>query len=272
MKILIISNTNIEEVNEDFIIAKSFEKDGHIVKIANANYDESLDDCYDVFIKRNAYYEDEKLDLLVYKLTERLKSKNKILINFNGKYDNNGKKYLARLYEKDLPVISTVDNISDIGKLPNSKLYVLKKENSYDGIGQEIITKCEIEKKFKKGFVLQPKIDFEKEVQFYFVNKAFCYALEFSPSKVPVYPDAKKYLYTKDELSLAQDFANLNSDFVGVQRLDFLKTLEGKLLLIEIEDSSPYLDLEELDENDLNNFLNEYKNMVYNYVRKLDQI
>lgn len=270
MRILIISNTNIEEVNEDFIIAKSFKEDGHFVKIVNVNYDEELDDLYDVFIKRNAYYENKKLDLLVDKLTERLKSKNKILINFNGKYDANGKKYLARLYEKGLPVIPTIDNISNFSKLPKTNKYVLKKEDSYDGNGQEIIVKEEIEKKFKTGFILQPKIEFEKEAQFYFVNKTFCYALEFFPSKVPVYPDAKKYLYTKDELSLAQDFANLNGDFIGVQRIDFLKTLEGKLLLIEIEDSSPYLDLEELGHDDLNNFLKKFKNMVYNYVRELD--
>lgn len=270
MRILIISNTDIEEVNEDFIIAKSFEEDGCFVKIVNVDYDEALDDCYDVFIKRNAYYEDEELDLLVDKLSERLKLKNKILINFNGKYDSNGKKYLARLYEKGLSVIPSIDNIANLDKLPETNEYVLKKEDGYDGIGQQIITKEEIEKKFKPGFILQPKIEFEKEVQFYFVNKIFCYALEFYPSKVPVYPDAKKYEYTNEELCLAQRFANLNSNFIGIQRLDFLKRLDGELLLIEIEDSSPYLDLEELEKSDLDKFLKEYKNMIYTYIKKLD--
>lgn len=63
-----------------------------------------------------------------------------------------------------------------------------------------------------------------------------------------------------------QDFANLcNDKFVGVQRIDFLKTKEGDLLLLEIGDSSPYLNLNSLDEKVRNIFLKNYKNMVYKY-------
>lgn len=69
MKILIISNTNQEEVAEDLIIADFFKEDGHDVKIVKADYDENLDNFYDVFIKRNAYYKNnKKLDMLVDKL------------------------------------------------------------------------------------------------------------------------------------------------------------------------------------------------------------
>ena len=67
---------------------------------------------------------------------------------------------------------------------------------------------------------------------------------------------------------LAQSFANLNNDFVGIQRIDFLKDKNDELLLIEIEDASPYLDLDCLSESDLNNFLKKYKSMVYEYAKK----
>ncbi len=266
MKILIISNLNQEEIEEDLTIANSFKMDGHEVRVVNANYDECLDNEYDVFIKRNAYYKNnKKLDMFVDELRKRLLNKNKIMINFNGRFDNNGKNYLVELYNRGYQVIPTISNVDDINKLSKSDKYIIKPIYGYDGIGQKTLDYKETMKSFKNGYVIQPKVEFEKEVQFYFVNNIFCYALEFVPSKVPIYPDANNYDYSKEELELAKLFANLNKGFIGVQRIDFLKTIDGKLLLIEIEDSSPYLDLDMLPKNILDTFLSKYKNMVYEY-------
>jgi len=266
LKILIISNTNQEEVEEDLLIANSFRRDGHEVSVVDSDYDDSLDNYYDVFIKRNAYYKNNKsLDIFVDELRKRLLNKNKIMINFNGKFDTNGKYYLVDLYNRGYPVIPTVSNIADVNNLPKSDKYIIKPLNSYDGIGQKKLTFKELNDNFEKGHAIQPEIRFEKEVQFYFVNNIFCYALEFVPSKVPIYPDANNYDYREDELELAKSFANLNKGFIGVQRIDFLKTIDGKLFLIEIEDSSPYLDLDMLTKDKLETFLAVYKNMVYKY-------
>lgn len=49
-------------------------------------------------------------------------------------------------------------------------------------------------------YILQPKLELEKEVKFYFINRKFCYTLEFIPSKVLIYLDAKYYKYTDKEL------------------------------------------------------------------------
>ena len=94
------------------------------------------------------------------------------------------------------------------------------------------------------------------------------YALEFKPSKVPVYPGAIKYNYNEKEKQIAQKFANLNKQLVGIQRVDFIKLYNNELKLLEIEDAAPYLDLDELELEERTKFLSNYKNMVYGYYKK----
>ncbi len=55
---------------------------------------------------------------------------------------------------------------------------------------------------------------------------------------------------------------------IGIQRIDFLKTYNDELLLIEIEDSSPYLDLDMLDKKTLNRFLDNYYKMIMETLEK----
>ena len=58
MKILIITNLENECSIEDIWIANSFINDGHTVKLVNKYYDKSLEDEYDIFIKRYSWIED----------------------------------------------------------------------------------------------------------------------------------------------------------------------------------------------------------------------
>ena len=51
--ILILSNKKNKEVEEDKYIAKSFCEDGNKVDILWVDFDESLDEKYDVIIRRN---------------------------------------------------------------------------------------------------------------------------------------------------------------------------------------------------------------------------
>lgn len=106
---------------------------------------------------------------------------------------------------------------------------------------------------------------FISEVQFYFIGTKFEYALEFKPTKIPIYPDAVPYIYSQEELEIAMSFAKLNKGLNGIQRIDFIKLEDGKLLLLEIEDSSPYLDLDGVSMETRNKFLEDYKDMVYEY-------
>lgn len=272
MKILIISNTSNEEIEEDIWIAEALAEDSNKVAIVNMNYPEELDNIYDVFIRRNTWYSDESKVSSYYRqsneLSKRLKNKNLCLINFNGEFDGKGKRYLCDLYDKNYPVVPTVDGISKINKLTQSDYYILKPINSYDGVGQIKLEKEKIKQKFNEDYIIQPFLNFVSEVQFYFIGTKFEYALEFKPSKVPVYPDAEIYSYTQEELEIAKSFAELNKDLCGIQRIDFMKLSDGKLLLLEIEDTAPYLDLDRVSKEQRNKFLEDYKNMVYDTYKK----
>ncbi len=255
MKILLLTNLKNEESKEDIWIADILKKDGNIVDISWIDYDEKLDEEYDVFIKRNIWLSDNhnyeeilKYEEMANKLNNRLRCKNKKLINFNGKFDEQGKDYLVKLFNRGYEVIPSINKKEDINKFAETEKYLLKPKIGYDGMEQKVITKREIEEVDFNKYILQPLMDFQSEVQFYFLNNELQYALEFKPSKVPVYPDAIKYNYNEKEKQIAQKFANLNKQLIGIQRVDFIKLYNNELKLLEIEDAAPYLDLDELKE------------------------
>lgn len=273
MNILIISNFDDDEKLEDIWISRAFQKDGHKVAIVDKNYDERLEDIFDVFIRRNTW--DSKASIENISKTsgfeKRIIEKNLPRINFDGKYDgnDNGKEYLVRLFEKGYKVIPSIDNLNNLHLLNYPEKYMLKLKNSYDGIGQKILNTNDVNEKFNEKYIIQPLMEFVSEVQFYYIKDKFQYALEFIPSKVPVYPDAIEYVYNESELKIANEFAKLNDDYYGIQRIDFIKLKDGTLLLTEIEDIAPYLDLDCVNENIRNKFIEDYKNMVYEYMKLL---
>lgn len=275
MKILLLTNLKNEEAKEDKWIADILKKDENIVDISWIDYDECLDNEYDIFIKRNIWLSDDhnygeilKYEESANRLNNRLIAKNRKLINFNGNFDKQGKEYLVDLFNKGYEVIPSINKKEDINKIPKTEKYLLKPKIGYDGIEQHVITKKEIEKVDFNKYIIQPLMKFQSEVQFYFLNNELQYVLEFKPSKVPIYPDAIKYNYNKKEKLIAQKFADLNKQLVGIQRIDFIKLYNGDIKLLEIEDAAPYLDLDQLELAERKKFLNNYKNMVYDYYKK----
>ena len=271
MKILLVTDIDNPGLKEDCMIARSFINDGHKVTIARQDYDEKLDDMFDLIIIRNIWhldndnYEEHKQNII--SLIKRLKEKSVPTINLNGIFDTQGKLYLEDLYKKGYPVIPSSTNIQDFLKYNDNASFLLKPLDGYDGYG--IIEKEKRSITNDDNYLIQPKIGFSKEIEFYFLNKEFQYVLEFVPSKKPVYPIPNLYSYTEEELKIAQSFANqCGDDFCGVQRIDFLKT-DNELLLLEIGDSAPYLNLSSLDDETRNKFINNYKKMVYDYYDKI---
>lgn len=59
-KILILSNQSNDEFIEDIYLATSFREDGHLVTMAWVDYDENLDDRFDIIIRRNTWVEDKE--------------------------------------------------------------------------------------------------------------------------------------------------------------------------------------------------------------------
>ena len=268
MKILMITNLLNECSIEDRWIAQSFEEDGHIVTLTNKFYDSTLDNEYDIFIKRYSWIED--IDDFEVGANEsdyetRILSKNLPRINFDGKFDNQGKGYLAKLYSQGYSIVPTIDITQNIDLLGYHEKYLIKPINGYAGFGIIECNKGDISKYWTKDYVIQPKLQFDSEVQFYFIGSQFQFAQIFIPKKILSHENALFYYPSSEEIALATSFAKLNGDnFNGVQRIDFLK-IGNILLLSELEDDSPYMAIEALPDDKKLEFINNYKQMVYKY-------
>lgn len=270
-KILILSNLNIDEHLEDIYLKKRFEKDGNIVDFRWIDYDSNLDDYYDLIIRRDTWIEETK-DMEYYKqlnqkLINRLKN-NKRVINLIG-LDGNGKNYLKDLYYKNMKVIPTTDILQDALKWDTDN-YVLKLKDSFgSGLGKLFVKREELVSRFNDKFLVQPKLKFKSEVQVYFINNKLMYAYEYTPSKYPNYPTPRLIKLTQEEEKLAEEFSNVSDIKIGMKRVDFLRLEDNSLLLLEIEDNSPHMNIEELDEKTRIEVLDYYVNGIYQYISTL---
>lgn len=268
--ILILSNPNDIYAKEDEILADSFRKDGNNVAIEWLDYDESLDNTFDVVLKRDTWAIEEQ-DIPKYEkynnlLKERIKNKPIKKVNFY-EVGCNGKKYLIDYYIKGLPVIPSFDNLKQAKDLKNIEEYILKPLNSFgSAFGQKSVNKEDLEKEFKAGLMIQPKIKFKSEVQCYFVENELLYTFEFNPSKYPDYPEPTIIELTKEEKELVYKFVNETNIKVGFQRIDFLRLEDGRLLLLEIEANATFMDLVFLEEELRNQVIEKYKQSVYKYL------
>lgn len=276
MKILILSNFDDDYKIEDLFIARAFEKDGHEVTITTINYSEELEEIYDIIIRRNTWFDDEKkvewYQQLMHKIANRIKEKEKLSINFNGIFDTNNKNYLVDLYNDGYKVIPTIKPNDNFEILPNAPFYLLKPLDSYDGIGQIKVAKEEIKKYLNNPeysqYIIQPYIEKISEIEFHFVKDKLEYALRYMPNKLDDNAIVEEYNYSNMKADMATTFAKLNPSFIGAQRIDFLETTNEDLLLLEIEDAAPFLSLQYINEEKRKQFIDDYKEMVYTYYKK----
>lgn len=197
---------------------------------------------------------------------EKIKRSNLNTYNsFDGKGDMNGKDYLIELTNLGYPVISTVDSINNINKLPKVDKYVVKPKDGADSIGMEFVTKEELYEKVPKddfNTLIQPAINFEYEVSFYYIDKEFQYAL-YAPDKSKRWK-LKEYEATTADLEFAMKFVEWNNIDHGIQRIDACRDEEGNLLLVELEDLNPYLSVLELSNQLQNKFIESLKKSIEN--------
>lgn len=200
------------------------------------------------------------------KFREKIKANNlKTYNSFDGKGDMNGKDYLIELTNLDYPVIRTIDSIKDFNKLPKVDKYVIKPKDGADSIGMEFVSKEELYKKVSKGdlnTLIQPAINFEYEVSFYYIDKEFQYAL-YAPDKSKRW-QLVEYKANKDDLDFAMKFIEWNNIDHGIQRIDACRDQYGKLLLVELEDLNPYLSVLELPDEVQDKFIDSLKKSINN--------
>lgn len=183
--------------------------------------------------------------------------------SFDGKADMKGKQYLLDLFEQDFPVIPTIDNINKLHLLPNSDQYIIKLKNGADSIGMEKVSKEELNKIKLDDKLIQPFINFEYEVSFYFINDEFQYALH-APDKSKRW-ELTAFKASEEDLKFAQRFIDWNSMQRGIQRVDACKLKDGSLLLVELEDLNPFLSLDALSEENRDKF-------IQNFIQALQEI
>jgi hypothetical protein len=80
------------------------------------------------------------------------------------------------------PVIPTIENLTEIDKIGVHEKYIVKLKNGSDSIGMEMLSYDSLIASNPIGKLIQPLIDFDYEVSFYYLNDKFQYAL-YAPDK-----------------------------------------------------------------------------------------
>ncbi|MGW2471305.1 hypothetical protein [Streptomyces bauhiniae] len=183
-----------------------------------------------------------------------------------GKADMAGKGYLLDLTVAGLPVIPTVDRAEDLHRLPAADRYVVKPTYGADSLGLRTVPASRVaEAPVADGSVLvQPHIDFVHEMSFYFVDDDFQYAL-YAPDPRDRW-ELKPYRATAADLEFARGFIDWNALGHGIQRVDACRTLDGELLLVELEDLNPYLSLDVLPEEEQEAFVGTFTASLSRFV------
>lgn len=178
------------------------------------------------------------------------------LILFNdllGKGDINGKYHLLELFQSGYPVIPTFNSKNELKKFGVYERYLLKPLDGADSCGVKILNNEELESEVCQNILIQPLVEFQYEVSFYFIGKQFHYSL-YAPNPQKRW-ELEPYKASKEDVEFALKFINWNTCKFGIQRVDACRTMNGKLLLMELEDYNPFLSLDLLQPNVKEQFL-----------------
>ena len=254
--------------NEDLITIDFLKRDFNITVSYLTNL-ETIEDDFDLIVIRNTWPSDESKFHGYNKLSEEFfkrakRKKLKIYNDMNANCDREGKDYLVELYKKSYPVIPSVDSLEDLHLLPQASEYLIKPKDGFSSKGIKTIQRKDLKKVELKNKVVQPKLDFKHELSFYFVDNELLYCLIFEPSKIPKWPKPKYYKPTDNDILFAKKFIEWNKMKFGICRIDTLRLHNGKLLLLEIEDASPYFSITETNKRLKELFLKKFSKSVKN--------
>lgn len=157
---------------------------------------------------------------------------------FTGKADQKGKFYLRDLFLAGYPTIPTFLSATQAFEHPAER-FLLKPPFGASGIGIKTATRHDLRAELNNQIlIIQPKLDFLHELSFFFIDAQFQYALITKSDRW----DLEIYPATAAEIASASQYVSWNPVH-GIQRMDFLQTINHGLLLLEIEDWCPYLSL-----------------------------
>ena len=186
-------------------------------------------------------------------------AKEKGTITFNsldGKGDMQGKDYLLALTKGSYPVIPTIDNVGDLERLGAADQYLVKLKDGADSIGMSLQRREDLLQHPPIGKLIQPYIDFEYEVSFYYLDNEFQYAL-YAPKKEERW-NLLPYTATAADRAFAERFIQWNGMRRGITRVDACRLQDGSLLLVELEDLNPFLSLDVLPKEQREGFIQNF--------------
>ncbi len=240
-------------------------RDTFKILICHPLHSKDFESIVDIVIFRNTgsviYYKDYFQEFV-----ERIDHMNILVYNaMTGKGDMKGKQHLLDLTKENYPVIPSIEDLTAMEKLPASETYILKLKNGADSIGMKQVSHQDLPNLNLKGYIVQPYVDFEYEVSFYFVDSDFQYAL-YAPDKEKRWV-LEQYKPSREDLQFATKFIEWNALGHGIQRVDACRLTDGKLLLVELEDLNPYLSLDALSPEARQHFISSFKTSL---LRQLD--
>lgn len=186
-----------------------------------------------------------------------------------GRGDVAGKEYLVGLYRRGYPVIPSTDNSRHISRLPDSRVYVVKPKDGLSAVGLRFVDREEAGSQKNDGCIIQPRINFVEESCFFFVDDRFVYAVRTRDRRKR--SGADHFVPSMREVATARRFVRWNTLRSGLQRVDFCRTKEGDLLLMEMEDDSPYLFLEALSQKKMKSFVRTLAASIRRHAKSLEK-
>ena len=196
-----------EDVELSLFLRKFFK-----ICICHINDVEKILDAVDAILLRNTGPQATHLSQLK-ALRER---KNLCLFNdLLGKGDINGKHHLLELFESGFPVIPT---FASKEKLKRYERYLLKPLDGADSHGVKIVTYAELLTASCQNLLIQPLLEFQYEVSFYFIGNEFHYAL-YAPNPERRW-ELNPYMASSKDIDFARKFIAWNTCKFGIQRVD----------------------------------------------------
>ena len=157
---------------------------------------------------------------------------------YNGKGDQQGKRYLANLYAMGYPIVPTFTSPNEALYYPAEE-YLIKPIFGGTGKGiRRILKKDMTHLDIDNTFVIQPRLEATFETSYLYIDDKFQFALKTRNDRW----DLVVYEPTGDELGFVQKFVVWNP-IKGIQRIDCLWTTGGTQYLLELEDWCPFLSL-----------------------------
>lgn len=154
------------------------------------------------------------------------------------------KHYLADLYRLGLPVIPTYLNVAALVAAGHTGPILCKPIDGCSSAG--IIETVAQDAPLEGNHIYQPKLTFDHEVSFFFIDGEFAYALASAGPTMQHRWRLAEFVPEASEIAWARKFVDWNQLPYGLQRIDACRLTGGELLLMEIEDSMPFLSLLDL--------------------------